>query len=449
MAFFSTTLSWVTISMHLYGKLPWVPSYALMFLLCGYLSIYFGLFSLGFRWILDRFGLPGLLFAPLFWTALEMVRGRILTGFPWALLGYSQHRFLQIIQISDITGVYGVGALIILSNAAVWALLSRRRAGAVVAIVATVCFLSAWTYGVVRLSQEMVDPNKMTAVSLIQGNIEQDRKWDEKFRGETLGIYERLSLETLGGSGGPRLLVWPESAVPFLFEREPRYRQQIARFAKRESDYLLFGSPSVLFASDGSPTLYNSAYLLSPEGAILGRYDKIHLVPFGEYVPLSKPLFFVNKMVEGIGDFQSGNDFTLMSVGGIPFGTVICFEVIFPELVREFVARGAEFMATLTNDAWFGDSAAPYQHFSMVVFRSVENRVPFVRSANTGISGFIDPHGRILQKSPLFQEAVLSREIHPGKYRTFYSRHGDLFGWGCAIMACALIAAGRHTRGRK
>lgn len=451
MALYTVTLSWVTISMHHYGKLPWAVSYLLMTLLAAYLSLYVGLFALGFRWASDRFGVRAAMLAPFFWVALEMLRAHLLTGFPWALLGYSQYRFIHIIQVADLTGVYGISFLLVLSNVALWALFTRQERRVHVAIIAMVCTVGALVYGTRRLSEELIDPNRGMVVGVVQGNIEQDKKWDKQFQEETLHIYERLSRQILNVSeNSPQLLVWPESAAPFLFEQDKGLSDKIVQFVQKEAVDLLFGSPSVTFPKQGGPLLYNSAFLLSPQGITVGRYNKIHLVPFGEYVPLSGILFFVSKMAEGIGEFQPGSDYTLMSVGGVPFGTVICFEVIFPELVRKFVNLGAGFMATLTNDAWFGNSAAPYQHFSMVTFRSVENRVPFVRSANTGISGFIDPYGRIVERSPLFKETALSQKIYPGKSKTFYTKHGDIFGWGCVIIVLSLGATTLlHRTGNK
>ncbi|HET6371198.1 MAG TPA: apolipoprotein N-acyltransferase, partial [Nitrospiria bacterium] len=318
---------------------------------------------------------------------------------------------------------------------------TRRRSGAWQVALFFLLLAGTLLYGKARLSEEMIDPTREVGVGVVQGNINQDQIWDERFREKTLGIYERLSHHLLGETRGTRLLIWPESAAPFFFQQEGIDREKVVRLAQEEGTYLLFGSPSVAFSGSG-PVLYNSAYFLSPRGTTLTRYDKMHLVPFGEYVPLSHVLFFVNKMVEGIGDFQSGTDYALMTLPDVSFGTVICFEVIFPELVRKFVDLGAGFMTTLTNDAWFGDSAAPYQHFSMVVFRAVENRVPFVRAANTGISGFIDPYGRILRQSPLFKESAFARMIHPGSVRTFYTRRGDLFGWGSIICVIMMLCAG-------
>jgi len=338
LAFFATSLSWVTISMSQYGKLPWAVSDGLMLALCSYLALFFGAFGLGFRAWVRQFGLWGALLAPLLWVSLEMVRGRLFSGLPWSLLGYSQYRFLDIIQISDTTGVYGVSFLLALSNVALWGLLRRQRRGFFLAAFFLGVLAAAWAYGRMRLSENMVDPGRTIPVGVVQGNISMDQKWDESFRGETLKIYGRLSHRAAGlDSERPHLLVWPESAAPFLFEVDRAGREELLRTVRNEGAFLLFGSPAVDFSRHGSPLLYNSAYLVSPQGVTLSRYDKIHLVPFGEYVPLSGILSFVGKMVEGIGDFRGGTQYTLQSIDGTPFGTVICFEVIFPELVREFV----------------------------------------------------------------------------------------------------------------
>ena len=284
-------------------------------------------------------------------------------------------------------------------------------------------------------------------VSVIQGNIDQDKKWDEQYRDETLSLYEKLTRKA--SESRPDLIVWPETAVPFLFEREIRYQERLKEFVSAIHIPLLFGSPALDRAA-GENEWYNSAYLLDSDGRLVNRYDKINLVPFGEYIPFHSLLFFVNKITEGIGDFKPGKRTTVFEIPGHPVGTLICFEVIFPELFRKFVDRGAVLMTTMTNDAWFGATSAPYQHFSMVVFRALENRTPVARAANTGISGFIDSRGHILATSPLFVSAEMTQDLPFFEERSFYTRYGDLFGWctlliGSILIGITIIRRKRHA----
>ncbi len=289
-------------------------------------------------------------------------------------------------------------------------------------------------------------------MGVVQPNVDQAVKWDTAYREETLARFDRLTGQ-LGSATD--LVIWPEAATPFVFEREPVYQLQLIALANRAQAPILFGSPAIRFYPDRRPYLLNSAYLLSPDGQLLGRYDKHHLVPFGEYIPLkSSLLMFLDKLVEGIGDFEAGPGPTILTMTPKPrssaagmagttprpvkFGVAICYEVIFPNLVRQFAANGAEFLVTVTNDAWFGPSSAPSQHFAMVVFRSVENHLAFARAANTGISGFIDPFGRIVEATPIFTEQAIQATMRVWRPHTFYSRHGDVFAYGCVII-CALL----------
>jgi apolipoprotein N-acyltransferase len=448
-------MSWVVTAMHTYGKVPLVFSYGIMLLLTAYLGLYVGIYSAGvvwFRMLMPRYGLFA---APCLWVTLELLRTYVLSGLPWSLLGYSQYRQLDVIQVADHLGVYGVSFLIVLTNVALaelylWLMpLFRgfRPARLPWELVTTAAMLMglSWAYSTSLIASEgMEGPKATLQVGVVQPNIDQAIKWDQAFREETLRRYDRLT-ESFGY--GVDLIVWPEAATPFIYEREPVYQLQLVALANRASAPLLFGSPAVRFDADRKPFLLNSAYLLSPDGQLLGRYDKQHLVPFGEYIPLkSSLLFFLDKMVEGIGDFQAGPGPTILSFqlkqsdGAAParrvkFGIVICYEVIFPDLVRRIAHSGAEFLVTITNDAWFGDSSAPAQHFSMVVFRSVENHLAFARAANTGISGFIDPFGRIIAASPIFTETALQAEIPVRQTKTFYSRHGDVFAYGCMLIS--------------
>ncbi len=475
LSYFMGCLYWLTHTMMVYGNLPLPVSFLLMLLLVIYLSAYVGLFTLGYKTV-SQAGSPWqeLLAAPCLWVLLEWLRAHLLTGFPWALLGHSQYRILPVIQIADLTGVYGVSFAIVMVNAAlaqamrsaptVSRMLPALRTGWLPVGAAGLLVAGLLMYGANRLSQLAAQNDAQTIrVGIAQGNIRQDQKWDPAFQRMTMDTYRALTvgLQAMAASSRPTsqrtpdpnrrdgldLVVWPETAAPFFFERDPKWRTELEALARESRTSLLFGSLAVGPRPDGPasadaarmPALYNSAYLLSETGRLAGRYDKIHLVPFGEYVPLSSLLFFVHRMVEGIGDFGAGRTHRVMEIPAGRFGVVICFEVIFPDLVRKFVGNGARFMATITNDAWFGRTSAPYQHFSMVVFRAVENRTPFVRAANTGISGHIDRTGRIRAATGLFEQASLVQEIAPGQAITFYTRYGDIFSYLCVIILMVIL----------
>ena len=461
---FTGMMAWVVNTMNTYGKVPLVISYGIMLLLTIYLGLYVGLYSAGAVWFRTLIPRYGLFVAPCLWVSLELIRTYVLSGLPWGLLGYSQYRQIEIIQIADHMGVYGVSFLIVLVNVALAELLSwlmpllrgfrpARLPWELVAVTVLLVTLS-WEYGLGTLSGAPFSdiPRSSISVGVVQPNVDQAVKWDTAYREETLARFDLLT-GRLGNATD--LVIWPEAATPFVFEREPVYQLQLIALANRAQAPILFGSPAVRFYPDRHPYLMNSAYLLSPDGQLLGRYDKHHLVPFGEYIPLkSSLLFFLDKLVEGIGDFEAGPGPTILTLTPKPraaaagtagsssrpmkFGVAICYEVIFPNLVRQFAANGAEFLVTITNDAWFGRSAAPSQHFSMVVFRSVENHLAFARAANTGISGFIDPFGRIVESTPIFTEQTVGSTMQVWRPHTFYSRHGDVFAYGCVII-CALL----------
>jgi apolipoprotein N-acyltransferase len=461
---FTGMMAWVVNTMNTYGKVPLVISYGIMLLLTIYLGLYVGLYSAGAVWFRTLIPRYGLFVAPCLWVSLELIRTYVLSGLPWGLLGYSQYRQIEIIQIADHMGVYGVSFLIVLVNVALAELLSwlmpllrgfrpARLPWELVAVTVLLVTLS-WEYGLGTLSGAPFSdiPRSSISVGVVQPNVDQAVKWDTAYREETLARFDRLT-EQLGRDTD--LVIWPEAATPFVFEREPVYQLQLIALAHRAQAPILFGSPALRFYPDRRPYLLNSAYLLSPDGQLLGRYDKHHLVPFGEYIPFkSSLLFFLDKLVEGIGDFEAGPGPTILTLTSKPraaaagmagtmprpvkFGVAICYEVIFPNLVRQFAANGAEFLVTVTNDAWFGRSSAPSQHFAMVVFRSVENHLAFARAANTGISGFIDPFGRIVEATPIFTEQAVQATMQVWHPDTFYSRYGDVFAYGCVII-CALL----------
>jgi len=444
--YFFGTLYWIYHSINHYGGVSLIGSVAIVVLLCLYLSLYTGVFALLFSTTIRRTKLPALFIAPLFWVVLEFLRSYIFTGFPWSSIGYSQYKFLGIIQIADITGVYGVSFLVVAVNGAladIFLLKKRTRDMPLFPLSFTVIGFTVLglfviftvVYGQIRLMQER--PGREFRASVIQGNIEQDKKWDPSYQEDVMGIYKKLSLEA--SSSSPSLIVWPETAVPFFFGSEKRYTEDLIDFERRLNAYLLFGSVLVKGKTDQKYLLSNSAVSLDKTGAVTYVYDKIHMVPFGEYVPLHKILFFINKLVAGIGDYTPGDRYFRAVTPFGEFATLICYEIIFPGLVRKFYVNRGDFMVTITNDAWFGRTTGPYQHFSMAVFRAVENRKPVIRAANTGVSGFIDSNGRIISRTGIFQRLVLTGDVRTDMTRSFYSKYGDLFTYVWIIFSVVLL----------
>ena len=429
-------LYWIIIAVHTYGNVPLILSALILLLLVIYLSVFIGVFTFLTRLIQIRSGLQTILFAPLLWVALEYLRSFFLTGFPWANLSYTQYLNLPFIQMADITGSYGLSFVILLVNATLVGVLHQwpKKTFPIREVVITaVILLGFLVYGYVRMravDQQMIREPSLR-VGLAQGNIDQSIKWDESFQKETLRIYERLSLRL--AQEKPDLIIWPETATPFFFQEAQEYQPMIFDIPKRTNAFLLFGSPSYKIVQK-KVNYYNSAYLISPSGELMGRYDKIHLVPYGEYVPLGE-ILPLGSLGEGIGNFKSGKVIFNFSLPQGQFGVLICFEIIFPDLCRKFVKKGANFLVTITNDAWFKRTSAPYQHFSIAIFRAVENRVFIARAANTGISGFIDPKGKILKRGEIFTEEALSGTIRLSKKKTFYTLYGDVFAWICSAFS--------------
>ncbi len=436
---------WLVYTMQTYGGLPVYLSVPLLFLLAAYLALYPAFFSM---LVTSAARKPFFLFClmPPAWVALEYARAHLLSGFPWELLGYSQFRRLHLIQISDMTGVYGVSFLVVLVNAALFILLlhirkadwQREKTGkgitAAALITAVLCAGISGFYGQARIQMlgEMEKTSPGITAAAVQGNIDQMVKWDPAFQESSTRKYVDLSLSVKKDL--PDLVVWPETAVPFYFSHNIPLSRTVTDGVRQTSAWFLIGSPSHARGEQGTE-YYNSAYLISPEGEIAGRFDKVHLVPFGEYVPLKKWLPFVKKIVAQVGDFKTGKQGDILSADRFRLGVLICYEIIFPELSAAAVTNGADLLANITNDAWYGNSSAPYQHFSMSVFRAVENRRSLVRAANTGISGFINPEGRILQTTALFQDAAVTERIPVIKLKTFYTRNGDLFAMLCLLTA--------------
>ena len=408
-----------------------------LILLVLYLALYFGLFGFIFSTSELRTSTSELLFIPATWVLLEYLRGHLLTGFPWALLGYSQYQNPPVIQIADITGAWGVSFLVIMINIAVYSLFVNRYSLFVKIkniFITILILLVAVSYGFYKLrrtpNSELRTPIK---ISVIQPNIAQELKWDPGARNYILDKYFQLSKKA--AQDAPDLIIWPEAAVPGILGEDASVFKKAFSLTKEIEIPLLIGG--VVFEKGN---YFNSALLID-ENKLMKRYDKLHLVPFGEYIPLKKILPFLETVVP-IGDITAGKEYTVFThelrtsnfERPVYFSVLICFEDLFPELSREFVRRGAHFLINITNDAWYKETPASYQHLQASVFRAVENRVFLVRSANTGISGFIKPTGAVLSLvkdqtgRKIFVEGFNTQNIYLYPKRlTFYTRNGDVF----------------------
>jgi apolipoprotein N-acyltransferase len=440
MVFYAWGLSWVNNTLINYGGLPQIVSFMVLGLLAAYLSFYTALFCYLIRRVCKENSGLLFLFAPVLWTALEYIRSTHAEyGFSWLGLGYSQFKSLPVIQMAEITGVYGVSWLIMLVNVGLflaWRSWKERPNMGVRFLSVTMLVLAFWLgYGSLALNRVTQGPS--LTVGLIQGNVEQALKWNPVYQKVVMAKYRDLTLKAVESK--PQLIVWPETATPFFYSQHPAGTEFVNDLARQTATAILFGSPYKV-SKDGNTTHYNSAYLVTEAGVAQNRYDKMHLVPFGEFVPFRKVLFFVEKMVEMIGNFGRGEKATVFDVAGHKAGVSICYEMIFPDLIRQAVKNGADFLVNITNDAWFGNSAASYQHMSMGALRAVENRVPIVRAANTGVSGTITANGALKDETELFVEAAQITKITPRQSGlTFYSAYGDVFSWLC-LLATGLLA---------
>ncbi|MDD5166206.1 MAG: apolipoprotein N-acyltransferase [Candidatus Omnitrophica bacterium] len=405
-----------------------------------YLALYFAIFGLVIRPCTKHSTPYALIFIPSVWVLLEYLRSHLFTGFPWALLGYSQYINLPVIQITDITGAWGVSFLVMMVNVAIVEIIysginglgSKLRT----AVISLVLFLSlTLSYGYFKIYSLSSSRQAVSMkISVVQGNISQELKWNRETNDYIINKYLDISRQVVRDK--PDLIIWPEAALPVVLEEEPLFFAQVKEFAREAKTALLLGA-----VTSRNDYYYNSAVLVSREGRLLASYDKLHLVPFGEYIPLRNFLSFLETIVP-IGDIEKGKDYAVFQQDGVRFSVLICFEDLFPELSRRFVNKGAEFLVNITNDAWYKKSTAAYQHLQASVFRAVENRVYLARAANTGISGFIAADGKIIslvrdrQGENIFVAGYGSERISiTGKsILSFYTKHGDVF-----VLACFLF----------
>lgn len=453
--YFAGTLYWLVETMTTFGGLAIPVAVFAAGVLVAYLSLFPAAMAVVTARLVRAWGPVAVLMAAPAWTAAELGRQELLDGFPWALLGYSQMPLLPIAQLASVTGVYGISALLALTSAAAALVVVDQRprrwvvAGSVAALVVVIA-----VWGSVRLRNPVLTTaGAPVRVAVLQGNIEQSDKWDPALRDVITDRYLAMTRQALAAEA--TFVLWPESSTPFLFEHDLVRGGAIRRLAREGRMTLLVGSDqvepvkAVPAADPPDARYYNAAFLVRPDGQVGAVYRKMHLVPFGEYVPFSRLLFFVGPIVEAVSSFTPGTVPVLLPVGDHLASTAICYEVIYGDLIRRFVNDGSELLTTITNDAWYGRSSAAYQHWQQSMMRSVENGRYLARAANTGISGFVDPYGRVVEASTLFEQRLLIGDLRFLKEPTVYARLGDLVAWlSLALVLAALLATWRGGTSR-
>lgn len=394
---------------------------------------------------------------PFLWTGVEYLRSLGVLGFPWSSLAYTQTYYLSLIQYVSFTSVYGVSFWIATINVVVWLLwqsTSRVKKLLLLFLVLLLIFLIPWIYGRMVLPEPSKISDEKIRVGLIQGNIDPFLKWDDAFLEENLKIYDRLSREAARQQ--PQLLIWPETAVPDYLRISSSYLSGIRKLLTEIQIPLITGAPDFEYQADQSYLAYNAVFLLTPDQDTLPCYRKMHLVPFGERVPFTETFPFLKEFLErlemGEGNFSPGSQvvsFRVPIIGRnqpsprdhIMAPVVICFESLFPEIVRKFIQNGADILIIITNDAWFKRSAAPFHHAQAAIFRAIENRISIARCANTGVSMFIDPYGRTIQATSIFETAVAVNDIPLRRQATFFSKHGNIFSIAVSLFNVGPILA--------
>lgn len=435
------TCYWVYDTMHRYGGLPAPAAAFVLLLFCLYIGLYHGLFALLVATVARR-GAPlprVLVVAPFLWVAVELARTRI-TAFPWELLGYAQTGNLLLARIVTLTGVYGLSWETLLVNsafAAAFLVVKDRRKRLLAAAAGAALILQAgqWVRG-------PADEVNRSAV-LVQPNVPIVAAWTEDYFQGTLRELAALSQHPPGTSESrhPDLLVWPESPTPF-YTNDQKFQEPVSSLAKTMGTWMIVGAigvnPAMHSGREGSE-VFNSAALVSPQGEWAARYDKVHLVPFGEYLPFPKLFAFAGGLTKEVGEFGRGGSRTPLDAGGQQLGTFICYESIFPDEVRQFAGAGAGVFVNISNDGWYGDSGAWQQHLQQTRMRAIENNRWLLSATNTGLTAVIDPQGRVAAELPRKERTALVAGYALVSGTTFYTRHGDWFAFACAIISMSVI----------
>jgi len=433
---------WIAYTIAVQGKLGWALGALAALLVSAYVGAYFSVAAAAARHLESRFGERGLWLFPFVWTAVEMARSYLFSGFPWMLLGYTLAGSAALRQAADLAGVHGLSFLLALSSVSVY--LAGRRlcdrfpmkaAIPLIPGIAVILFLVLYGRSGSPTPEGTADRIPEVKVAIAQGGIDQSLKWDPENQLSTLAIYGELT--RTARDAGAQVVVWPETAAPFFYGWEAGLSRRLEAIAVSGGTPIIFGAP--WYDPAGGGNFYNSVFQMDARGVVLGRYDKRHLVPFGEYIPLRPILFFLSKLTAGEEDFSSGTSPALFRVEGRPVAASVCYEALFPALLREGVIEGATWFVNVTNDAWFGDTVAPYQHLAMARMRCVEFRRPMVRAANSGISAVIEADGGIAASLGLFRRGVLVAAVRPGTGETVYAKTGEIFGISCSILALLAV----------
>jgi apolipoprotein N-acyltransferase len=446
---YAGTCYWIYSTMHQYGGVNPPAAVGLLLLFCLYLALYHGLFGLLIGWLAgdSPFSRRALLLAPVVWVAVELARTRI-TGFPWDLLGTSQVDNIPLARIATVTGVYGISFEIMVVNAALAAAVLLRREVRKPLLLAGI--LAALILQSGRLVPAPAIPADKTAL-LVQANIPilEGGDWTRDYFNATLHELTQLSLNLDGDDQHPpQLVVWPESPAPF-YASDPIFRGAVSAVGLRTNAWVVVGNIGIQNASmanSHATSLYNSASLVSSSGEWVGRYDKVHLVPFGEYVPFKRVFAFAGGLTKEVGDFSSGDSRAPLDANGAKLGVFICYESIFPDEIRQFAAQGAQVLVNVSNDGWYGDSGAYAQHLKQARMRAVENARWLLRDTNTGVTASIDPYGRVVASVPRKVRTALLAPYALSDATTFYTRHGDWFAYLCAIISLTALLWPRLSR---
>ena len=445
--YFIGTIYWTGTVVRQFGGLALPVAVLAMLLLAAYLALFPALTTVITARLIGRLGSAGLLLMPAAWVATEFGRGYLFGGFPWVPLGNSQVTVLPVAQLASVLGVYGLSALVASVNATLaCAVLWRGRARLMliatsVALLAAVGGGGAWRIADGALTRD----GEPLRVGLIQGNIAQEDKWNPREARRIITTYIAMTRDAV--RRGAEFVIWPESSTPFMFEEDATGEELVRALAREVRVPILFGSDQV-DRSGAALKLYNAAFLVTPTGETAGVYHKMHLVPFGEYIPGKQLLYFVSPLVERMAEFAPGASMVMLPVGEHRVTTAICYEVVYPSLIREAVADGSQLLTTITNDAWYGQSSAPYQHFALASMRAIEQGRYLARAANTGISGVVDPYGRVVQQSAIFEQAGIVETVRLRTARTIYSRIGDVIAYiSITLTIAALLMAPRRRVG--